>query len=252
LNEVSSLHNFAWSPDGSKIAYRSDTLSYIYYPLMVYDARTKTKTELIDLDFGSLEGQSITWSPDGKQIAYVLKGRVYAYHLENKQPRLLFNIMERYTDLLSLRWSPDGKRFLYALDKAGIGEARIVNIDGSNDQLVFEYKTAFSASSAEWVGNDYFVSEDNPSGDFTAVIIEIATGKKETLASIKTRGFAMDNFAVFPDAQYIAGTNSLDASIVIYTTSDLRQVGRFPAKDAGSFIYAMAWRPMPYPQDTTR
>jgi|GEM_PF-2291593 len=60
-----------WSPDGSEVAYISDSKGYIYSrDLFVYSFETGKKRRIVDTPYGAT---TPSWSPDGSKIAYANK-----------------------------------------------------------------------------------------------------------------------------------------------------------------------------------
>ncbi len=107
-----------WSPDGRKIAFRSnrDGSSAIY---------------TMDADGGQVErlaeGMNPRWSPDGEEIAFVRDSEIYKMKTDgSQQVRLTNNSRRDY----SPEWSPDGKRIaFFSLP----GEIHIVNVNSGQE-----------------------------------------------------------------------------------------------------------------------
>lgn len=62
--------NPSWSPDGSKIAFRSNLESSVSWEICVADADGSNPKCLTDLRNNQVEHRFPTWSPDGNQLAF--------------------------------------------------------------------------------------------------------------------------------------------------------------------------------------
>jgi len=137
---------FAWSPDGTKIAYK--LIEYIDpeegttgWTIMM--AKVNTKGQLIEKDILITPrykgGYSITWSPDSKKIAFVTEIGLYISDISTKQTRLI--IKGHFHDLA---WMPDGNHISYIRFPVDIGEggflARVNIASGIEERLSSDNK----------------------------------------------------------------------------------------------------------------
>ncbi len=114
--------SFLWSPDGSRIAYRTDGELFVAKP----DGSGSTK--ITDLP-GFADSVDITflWSPDGSRIAYE------TYDFVTRDDKLFVAKPDgtgriKITDNISgWEWSPDGSRISYITD----GELFVAKPDGT-------------------------------------------------------------------------------------------------------------------------
>lgn len=135
-----------WSPDGTQIAYQSQSCIYI---LPAFGGIPKKLVE-------PTKGQTAScaaWSPDGRQIAYALDNSIYARQLDRDEPRKITETEYPYPDPYSLCWSPDGSKIAYVLGnpsflfgKPHIGNLApssiwVVSINGENSVQVTEDKS---------------------------------------------------------------------------------------------------------------
>jgi Tol biopolymer transport system component len=115
----------AWSPDGTRIAYRSEP--HDYPQLWVMNANGSKQHRL------TRDGGFPDWSPDGSMIAYApgggpsgRSGIAIMNSDGSAQHRVPHTDFGEYPS-----WSPDGKRIAFNNNLAGSGRMYIVNIDGS-------------------------------------------------------------------------------------------------------------------------
>ncbi|HVO55210.1 MAG TPA: hypothetical protein VMT37_12440 [Solirubrobacterales bacterium] len=120
-----TIHDLAWSPDGSRIAYTRGNSSSDYGVWVVNADGTTT----FPLAIGSPgEAKHPTWSPDSSKIAYSSGNQIYVASSTGGLGTALANSPGREP-----AWSPDGTKIAFDLPN-GIADyvnLRIVNADGS-------------------------------------------------------------------------------------------------------------------------
>jgi Tol biopolymer transport system component len=111
----------AWSPDGTRIAYRSEP--HDYPQLWVMNADGSGMHRLASGGFAA-------WSPDGSKIAYAYPGPPSWISIMNADGSGRHRVPN--TDGGEYpSWSPDGKRIAFNSNLTGSGVMDLVEVDGS-------------------------------------------------------------------------------------------------------------------------
>lgn len=113
-----------WSPDGSKIAYSSNSEIYII------DVNSFVITQLTNNTFID---DLASWSPDGSKLAFASTRdgnfEIYTMDIDGKNQKRITN--NDVTDFFP-SWSPDGSKIAYSSN----GSICTMNIDGSNYKVL--------------------------------------------------------------------------------------------------------------------
>ena len=149
-NTVTTSFDFAWSPDGRRIAYLED-IDGLPGPQLSALRRQRRRHRKAPTDAPPMvDLGSPSWSPDGRTLAFSGRGAViYTVHADGTRLRKLtaglgWNI--------GPRWSPDGRRILFVSGRDGPEKGTdlfIMNADGSG-QRNLTHTPGVSEHSASW------------------------------------------------------------------------------------------------------
>ncbi len=130
---VSTHHEPAWSPDGTKIAYRYDSF-FANDDIVVVNADGSGGVNVTNT--AGIDEFEPTWSPDGTKIAYRRGNSIWTMNADGTGQAALTN-----TGLIVASthhepaWSPDGTKIAYrnnpTFPLTGTDDIYVVNADGS-------------------------------------------------------------------------------------------------------------------------
>ena len=129
-NDPANEMEAAWSPDGNRIAYISDSNGpdFNIYVMNADGSNITQLTSGAENEFGP------AWSPDGSQIAFTSdrNGNVQIYVMKADGSDITL-LTDDGSNSAYPSWSPDGKQILFESDRED-GNANIyfMNADGSN------------------------------------------------------------------------------------------------------------------------
>ncbi|HBY92744.1 MAG: hypothetical protein M5U01_28005 [Ardenticatenaceae bacterium] len=163
--------SFAWSPDGSRVAYavRARSDDPFYGPIHLFDLATGESLQVTD---GAFQILAFFWAPDGRRIAYLTRlalpdaawmqwrvydvagqrDRGYTAFQPSSQMRFVIHSFNQYAQSDHF-WSPDGRYLVYAdRDRALVERVWLVDTwaeKGSDPILVGEGSIGFWS----WAGS---------------------------------------------------------------------------------------------------
>ena len=145
----------AWSPDGQKIAFRSDreiyTSSYRdeIYTMNPDGSQVTRLTNTESPNNGAIFSSSPAWSPDGQQVAYVridffsTYSEIWVMNADGSQETAV--TQNGFVDNRDPAWSPDGQKILFAgmntFCDACNSEIYSINVDGSGQTQLTDNTT---------------------------------------------------------------------------------------------------------------
>jgi TolB protein len=173
--------NPAWSPDGKRIAFTSDTSSY--NPMLwVMEADGTGKRQLVTSANGMDGIESPAWSPDGSTLLFVGFrsgiGQVYRLDLQSGE---ITPVTATSQGALDPTWSPGGQHIAYVGREADQTAVHVIGADGGNDARV---ASATSVRAPSWSPDGKqiaFLSAD--SGHFELYLVGIDTTASPVRAS---------------------------------------------------------------------
>lgn len=161
----------SWSPDGSKIAFKSDRAPSSNGGIWVVNADGTGLTLLtFDPSFGSAKP---TWSPDGSKIAFHsnrdgLIGSIYIMNADGSNVTRLTNQLP-FSDA-GADWSPDGTRMIFETNQNLGANIGIINLDGTGRAVIGSGQfPAWSPDGSKIIfalltGTGYHIYTMNPDG----------------------------------------------------------------------------------------
>ncbi len=163
----------AWSPDGQRLAFTSDSNSY--NPMLwVMQADGSGKRQLVSANSGLDAVESPAWSPDGKTIAFTGfrngLSQIYRYELDSKA---VSPVTATSQGALDPAWSPDGQWIAYVAREEDRTSVHVIRADGSGDGRV---SRAESVRSPVWSPDGHQLAFlASPSGSFELYLVTVDT-----------------------------------------------------------------------------
>lgn len=154
VSDVSALTRAAVSPDGSRIAYVSESSGSL-------TILSLEGGEIVDL---GIFGERLAWSPDGTELAYqsVSGGPtdILVVGVDGEGPVNLTETPEVREE--DPAWSPDGSRIAFLVDDVGAIDVHVMDADGSNRENLTNMGSYFELPTWSADGERIIVSHANP------------------------------------------------------------------------------------------
>jgi Tol biopolymer transport system component len=153
-----SYYDVAWSPDGSRVAYRFDRFcggcgselarqTQGDIGIWVLTPATGDLLQVAGCKTSECEFQEPNWSPDGSRIAFEHDGHIWAIDADGANPA-------RLTDPAAAQsfsgptWSPDGTLIAFVGNSSTGAHVYTSHPDGSGKRVVFDGPGVFAESPA--------------------------------------------------------------------------------------------------------
>jgi uncharacterized repeat protein (TIGR01451 family) len=223
----------AWSPDGSKLAYKTTThTGSAPSPenVLVVNADGTGK---LTVATNAEPFSGPTWSPAGDLIAFI--GWDHSVYVVRSDGTGLARLINNSTGIGGLDWSPDGSKFAFTLE----GGLWVMDVDGSNRQrLTTPQQTS-----------DGFYTDSDPdwSPDGTKILFTRSTNNGRDAYTVNADGTGLTR--LLNVTQMAGAAWSPDGLRVVYALgSDIYVAdldgGTLPSKVAGAGLDP-AWQPLP-------
>lgn len=127
----------AWSPDGNKLAFVSETAPGAF-AIKLMNADGTDPVELAALAFSATpypwhETWALSWSPDGSKIAFEEHGDIFTIDVDGSHR---VNLTHDPAFDYEPSWSPDGSRIVFASSRTGWVTLHTMKSDGSEVQAL--------------------------------------------------------------------------------------------------------------------
>ncbi len=222
-----SVQSFAWSPDGSRIAFtvkdpltedekakrqRKDDAQYVDHDLKL------ARLWLLDFKTGVVRKlgapdsnvNDLDWSPDGKQLALRISksGRPLDIWYRNQvvivdiESNTIVRRVSEKAGPMAVRWSPDGSTLAFAnLSQSGISELPVLAAAGGSTERTVGEQYHGTIWAMRWRSPKELIAESLEGTSAKLIAIDSQSGSIRTLASLMAEG---PDFSVSSDGSKVA------------------------------------------------
>jgi tricorn protease len=170
-----SENQVTWSPDGRRLAYRSDRRGHA--AIVVYDVTSAHETQLTA---GDAYDQSPRFSPRGDEIAFIRDGReLRAVQLDTRRERLVATgyfspyVQRPFRYVQLLTWSPDGRWIAFVPPNGpNARNPHVVSATGGVPRALSVLHN-FGTSTISWSPDGRFILSDVQMGGDTRRVARI-------------------------------------------------------------------------------
>ena len=221
-----SEQSFAWSPDGTRIAFikRESPSGPDDSNLYLMNADGSGVTKVTANDFQYMNFTNLSWSPDGNRLAYVSGDDLVHYlsvvNADGTNRRLL---RETNGPFLDLAWAPDGNKIAFSLGfDFNSANLWVMNTDGSGVTRITDHnEPGIYSRSPSWSPDSMrLVFESNRDGNDEIYMFWVRSfyGTPALNLTRLTTNTAADVDPTWsPDGQQIAFSTNRDGNFEIYT-----------------------------------
>lgn len=213
----------AWSPDGTRIAFISQTGNPNTADVYLINADGTNETRLMATP---KQEYGVTWSPDGKQIAFgsAMDGTWQIYLMAMDGSKKLTKLPSGGGN--SPAWSPDGTKIAFTSNRAGAEDIYVMNADGSDVRRLTSN------------GADNYHPSWSPDGK--QFLFASTKDGQENIFVMNADGSGARDLSQDPDRLNLIPNWTADGKSVIYTTLVETQSGQNESLGVASILLQTA------------